>query len=136
MTIRIYLFFNGDCEAAFRTYEKHLGGRDVMLMRYGGSPGEAAVPADWKDKVMHGSMRLGDVMLLASDAPPGRYDRPQGFRVNLAAETPEQARRMFDALADGGTVEMALEKTFFAPAFGQLRDRFGIPWQVMVDQPG
>ena len=136
MATRIYLFFNGECEAAFRTYEKHLGGSDVMLMRYGGTPGEAMVPADWKDKVMHGSMRLGDVTLLASDAPPGRYDRPQGFRVNLALETVEDAQRAFAALADGGTVEMALEKSFFAPAFGQLRDRFAIPWQVMVDQPG
>ena len=135
MATRLYLFFNGDCEAAFRAYAKHLGGSDVMLMSFKGAPGADSVGAEWQDKIMHGSMRLGDLVLMGSDAPPGRYDRPQGFRVNLSLETPEEAQRAFDALADGGTVEMALQKTFFSPAFGQLRDRFAIPWQVMVDQP-
>lgn len=130
MSASIYLFFDGNCEEAFRYYEAHLGAKIEALLPYGGTPAPDVVPADWSGKLAHARIRFGDVVVMASDAPPGRYSAPQGFRVSLAAATPEDARRKFAALAENGAIDMPLQETFFARRFGMTTDRFGIPWMV------
>lgn len=125
-----YLFFDGNCEEAFRYYEKHLGGEIKAMLPHEGTPAEEHVPAEWKNKIMHACLMIGDAMLMASDAPPDHSEKPQGFRVAIHIDDPEEGERIFNALADGGTVVMPYEETFWAKKFGMVNDRFGTPWMV------
>ena len=130
MQLNPYLLFNGDCAEAFKFYEQTLGGKIEMSMTYAGSPAAEHVPAEWRDKVLHASLAIGDERLMASDAPPGRYDRPQGMSVSISLNDRAKAEQIFNALAEGGKIGMPFEKTFWASGFGMCVDKFGIPWMV------
>lgn len=130
MKLVSYLFFDGNCEEAFRYYEKHLGGKIKAMLPHEGSPAEGHVPAEWKNKIMHACLTVGDAMLMGSDSPPAYSEKPQGFRVAIQIDDPEEGERIFNALADGGTVVTAYEETFWAKRFGMVNDRFGAPWMV------
>jgi PhnB protein len=138
MQMTTYLSFKGECEAAFKFYEQCLDGQLGPIFRYAGSPLADQVPADWQDKVMHGSVTLGDQGLMGGDVAPDRYEQPKGFSLSLQIQSAADAERIFHALANGGTVLMPLEKTFWAARFGMVVDRFGIPWLINCeasDQP-
>lgn len=130
-----YLFFDGRCEEAFTFYHHVLGGRVTAMMRHAGSPAEHGVPPEWQDKILHACLDLGGFKLMASDAPPGRYNRPQGFCVHLAVGSEAEAERVFAALGEGATIVMPIAQTFWAARFGLLHDRFGTPWMVNCDLP-
>jgi PhnB protein len=130
MELSPYLLFNGDCEPAFKYYEKHLGGKIEAMMPHEGSPAAEHVPAEWRNKILHARMTVGDQVLMASDVPPGDYHQPQGFSVSLGIKDVADAERIFHALAEGGKVTMPLEQTFWALRFGMVTDRFGIPWMI------
>lgn len=129
-----YLFFNGNCAEALRYYEKVLGAQIGALMKYGDSPAAEHVPAEFKDKVIHARLHIGPTVILFSDSHVASETKPGGYSMTLHVDTPEVARKTFDALADGGKVGMALDKTFFAAAFGQLVDRFGIHWMIICEK--
>jgi PhnB protein len=130
MKLTAYLTFNGDCEAAFKFYERCLGGKIEMMMPHAGTPAEGQVPPEWLDKIMHARLSVGDELLMGSDAPPDRYEAPQGFSVSIQIKNPADAERIFAALAEKGTVQMPIQQTFWAARFGMLVDQFGIPWMV------
>ena len=135
MDVNVYLSFDGDCEAAFRLYETCLGAKIGEIFRYGGSPMADQVPSDWQDKVMHGSVTIGEQVLMGGDVAPDRYEKPRGFGLSLQIKSIGQAERVFDQLSKDGTIVMPLEKTFWAARFGVLVDRFGIPWQINCEAP-
>lgn len=130
MKLNPYLTFDGQCEAAFNFYAQCIGGEIAALTPYTGTPAEAHVPVEWRNKILHASLVMGDSVLMGSDAPPERFNRPQGFSVSLQIKDPAEAERIFHALADGGTVRMPIQQTFWARRFGMCTDRFGIPWMV------
>ena len=134
MQLNPYLLFNGQCEAAFKFYEQCLGGKIETMMTHAGTPAEEHVPAEWRDKILHARLVVEDSVLMASDAPPGHYQQPQGFSVSLQLKDPEKAERIFQALAEGGTVQMPIEETFWAARFGMLKDQFGIPWMINCER--
>ncbi len=130
MRINTYLVFKGDCEAAFTLYEQCFSGQLAAIFRYAGSPMADQVPADWQDKVMHGSLTVGDQVLMGADVALEQYEAPKGFTLSVQIKNTTEAERIFHELATGGKVVMPLEKTFWAERFGVLVDRFGIPWQI------
>ena len=130
MRMNPYLLFNGRCEEAFQFYAQCLGGKIEAMMPFAGTPAEQEVPAEWRKKIIHASLTVGDQVLMASDAPPGRYEEPRGFSVSLNVKTPAEAERIFQALTENGKVQMPLQQTFWAARFGMVVDRFGIPWMV------
>ncbi|MGH9743827.1 MAG: VOC family protein [Candidatus Acidiferrum sp.] len=135
MQLNSYLLFNGQCEEAFKFYERCLGGKVEAIHRYEGSPMAHHVPAEWGNKVMHATLNLGGGMvLMGSDPPPGRYQAPQGFSVSLGVKQIGEAERIFGELAQDGEVTMPIQKTFWSDRFGMLVDRFGIPWMVNCEQ--
>ncbi|MFI5093961.1 MAG: VOC family protein [Candidatus Acidiferrales bacterium] len=135
MQLNPYLLFNGQCEEAFKFYEKCLGGKIEMLSTFGDSPMAKQVPPEWYGKVMHASLKLGDGMILmGSDPPPDNYQVPQGFSVSLSVKDPAETERIFNELAQDGKVTMPIQKTFWSPRFGMLVDRFGIPWILNCEQ--
>lgn len=133
MSLSCHLTFDGHCEAAFRSYQQILGGEITTLLRFGESPLGAQVPADWQARILHANLQIGALSLLGSDAFPGAYQRPQGFAVTLGVAEPAEAARVFEALADGGQIQMPYQPTFWTPGFGVLVDRFGTPWEVNCD---
>ena len=134
MQLNAYLHFNGNCEAAFKFYEQCLGGKILAMMPHEGTPAAEHVPADWRSKIIHARMTVGDTVLMGSDAPPDRYDQPKGFSLSLRLDKPAEADRIFHALAEKGTIRMPIGETFFAVRFGMLVDRFGIPWMVLCEK--
>jgi PhnB protein len=132
MQINPYLFYDGKCEAAFKFYEKALGGKIDTLLTYEGAPESMPTPPEWKKKIMHAKMTIGNEALMASDASPGHFHQPQGFSVSLQIQDAADAERKFNALAEGGSVNMPFGKTFWSNGFGMCVDRFGIPWMVNV----
>jgi PhnB protein len=130
-----YLNFNGDCEAAFRLYERVLGGQIVAMMTHGDSPIAGEVPQAWHSRIMHACLKVGDAMLMASDSPPEHYEKPAGSYVTISVEDPAEADRIFYALADQGTVTMPIDQTFWAKRFGMLVDRYGTPWMINCGEP-
>jgi PhnB protein len=135
MQLNPYLIFAGQCEAAFKFYEKSLGGKSSMMMTYGESPMSEQVPTEWRGKVMHARMVVGDNVLMGSDVSTDRYEQPKGFSVSLSVKDPAEAERIFHELEQDGTVQMALQKTFWSARFGMVVDRFGIPWMINCEQP-
>ena len=130
MQVNPYLFYNGNCEEALKYYQKVLDARIEAMLPYEGGPAEMPIPADYKKKIMHAQVTIDGEVLMASDAPPGHFQQPQGFSVSLQVEDPADAERRFKALAEGGTVNMPFGKTFFSKGFGMCVDKFGIPWMV------
>ena len=134
MKLNSYLTFNGQCEAAFKFYEQCLGGKIVAMVTHADTPAEEQVPAEWRNKILHARLIVGDEVLMGSDAPPDRYEESKGFSVTVGIDDPTDAERIFDALAKNGTVKMPIQKTFWAVRFGMLVDQFGIPWMVNCEQ--
>jgi PhnB protein len=134
MQLNPYLSFNGQCEAAFKFYQQCLGGNIQTMMTWGDSPMGDQVPSEWRDKIIHVSLIVGDTALLGSDAPPDRYEKPRGISVTIQINDPAEAERIFNALAEDGTVQMPIQQTFWAALFGMCVDRFGIPWMVNCGQ--
>lgn len=135
MAIEPYLFFNGRCEEAIEFYKNTLGAEVLMVMRYKESPEPpppGMVPAGWDEKIMHSALRIGNANLMASDgcSEGGKFE---GFSLSLSAANEADARKKFEALAQGGQVQMALGKTFWSPCFGMVTDRFGIGWMIGVE---
>ncbi len=130
MQLNSYLTFNGQCEAAFKFYEQCLGGKIEAMFTHEETPAETQAPPGWRDKIMHARLNVGGSVLMGSDAPPGRYETPKGFSVQIGTTDSQEAERIFQALADGGTAQMPIQQTFWAARFGMLVDRFGIPWMV------
>jgi PhnB protein len=135
MRLNFHLHFSGQCEEAFKFYEKVLGGQIEGVFRYADAPaGGPDVPADWRNKVMHASMTIGDQALMGMDAPPGRFQKPQGFHVNISVKDVGEGRKIFEALSESGNVVMKFGPTFWSPGFAMFVDRFGTPWMVNVEQ--
>ena len=130
MRLTIHLTFAGQCEAAFTHYQRILGGSDLSLFKYRGTPMEAEVPADFCDKVVHGSLTVGGLVLMGADVAPAAYRAPQGVFVFVTCADATEAARVFEALADGGTIVLPLARTFWSPCFGALVDRFGVAWEI------
>ena len=130
MQMNTYLFFDGRCAEAFRFYEQLLGGQIEFMQKAGDTPERDRMPPEQHDIIMHVRMRVGDQVLMGSDAPPPHFEKPQGFFVSLQIDEPAEAERIFNGLAEGAEVRMPLQKTFWAAHFGMLVDRFGTPWMV------
>jgi PhnB protein len=134
MKLNSHLTFNGQCEAAFKFYEQCLDGKIVTMLTHGESPIASQVPSEWRNHVLHASLAIGNETLMGCDAPPERYQKPQGFSVALHVKDPQEAERKFRALAENGTVQMPIQETFWSVRFGMLVDRFGIPWMINCEQ--
>ena len=135
MRVIPYLTFNGQCEAAFKLYEKCLEGKILMMMTYAESPMAEQAPDGWRDKIVHTTLAVGDSLLQGADVLPEKYQRPQGFTVSVNPGSTELAERIFNSLAEDGSIQFPIQKTFWSLRFGAVTDRFGIPWAINCEIP-
>jgi len=131
MQLNPYLHYDGNCEAAFRFYEKAAGGKIEVMMTHESAPPDMPMPPDWKKKILHAQITFDGHVLMGSDAPPGHFQKQQGFSVTLHVDDVAEGEQKFKALSEGGAVTMAFAPTFFAKGFGMCVDQFGIPWMVI-----
>ena len=136
MQIQPYLFFNGRCEEAIEFYRQALGAEVEMLMRFKESPDPlppGLLAPGFENKVMHAALRIGGAVIKASDGMAAGTTDFKGFSLSIDAPDAAGVDRLFNALAEGGTVTMPAGKTFWSPWFGMLTDRFGVGWMVGVN---
>jgi len=129
-----YLMFEGRCEEAIEFYRRALGAEVTMMMRFRESPDQSMVEPGSEDKILHSTLNIGGSRIMASDGRCQGNPSFQGFALTLSSKDASEAERCFNALADGGQVQMPLTRTFFSPSFGMVADRFGVPWMVMAEQ--
>ena len=133
MAFHPYLNFGGNCRAAFTRYQEIFGG-ELVLLSPADMPDGEEVPADQPDLVMHAALTFDGHLLMASDAGEDFVD-VRGMYVNYSVDDPAEAKRVYDLLAEGGTVEMPIGETFWSPMFGMCVDAFGTPWMVGAEPP-
>lgn len=138
MQVQPYLFLDGRCEEALDFYKKTLGAQVDMLMRFKeappspDNPGAGCGAPGNENKIMHSSFKIGDTTIMASDGMNGGKPEFKGFSLSINAKDDAEAERLFEALSDGGRIEMPLAKTFFSSSFGMVADKFGVGWMVIV----
>jgi PhnB protein len=130
MRLNAHLSFNGNCEEAFRFYADTLGGKLAFQITYGDSPMAADVPEEWRSKLLHARIDIGSDIITGADIWPSDPGAAKGFTMALHYNDEAQVERIFNALGEGGTITLPLQKTFWTPHFGMLTDRFGVPWMV------
>lgn len=137
MQIQPYLFFNGRCEEAMQFYQKALGAKVEMMMRFKDCPEPpppGTVSPGSENKIMHSTLRIHDAVVMASDGCSDGNARFEGFSLSLNLTDAAEADKLFNALAEGGQVQMPMGKTFWSPRFGMVADRFGVGWMVNVSE--
>jgi PhnB protein len=135
MPVQPYLFLEGRSEEAIDFYRRTLGAETEMMMRFKDNPeppNPEMCPAGAADKVMHASLKIGDATVMLSDGRCSGKPVFQGFALSLTVADEAEADKKFNALADGGQVQMPLTKTFFSKRFGMVADRFGVSWMIYV----
>jgi len=135
MKLHTYLNYGGNCEEAFRFYEKNLGGKITMMMRYADQPDPQNAPPGTEKFILYANMEIGETQLMGSDVPPERFQPMRSVYLSLAVDSSEEAERIFKLLTEGGEVFMPMADTFFAFRFGMLRDRFGTSWMILHEKP-
>jgi len=134
MKVQPYLFFEGRCEEAIEFYRGALGAEVTELMRSKDSPEPSMCLPGGGDKIIHASLRIGDLAVMASDGRCRGNPAFQGFSLALTVPDRATADRLVSSLAaDGGQVQMPLGETFFSPGFGMVADRFGVSWMIVVE---
>ncbi len=124
------LTFDGDCEAAFKLYAQLLEAKLEIVLTWGASPLADKAPREWTEKILFARLKGRTMTLTGADVLPGTYRAPAGFNLCLSTGDAAEAERLFAELATGGTVRMPLESTFFSKRYGEVVDRFGVPWEV------
>lgn len=129
MAFHPYVNFAGNCREAFTRYQEIFGG-ELTLLGWSDMPSDEPVPAGHADLVMHAALTVGDGLLMGADAQPGNFNGMHGAYVNFSTNDPSEAERVYNALVDGGQVQMPVGETFFSPKFGVCADRFGVNWMI------
>src|SRR5262245_62094949 len=133
MSFHPYLFFGGNCREAFTAYKEIFGG-ELVLLTPKDMPSEEQPPTGGDDLIMHAALMSDGQLLMGSDDPTtDKFPPVQGMQVNYSTATPEDAKRVFDALAKGGEVNLQIGPTSWSPMFGMCVDRYGTPWMISAD---
>jgi PhnB protein len=136
MQMSVHLNFHGNCAEAFELYKKVFGAKNSFAMKFGDAPAGSPVPPGWKDKIMHTSIPLGGGMLMGCDAPGERATPLSGFQISIQSKDESEVKRIYEALKEGGSVQMPMAPTFWSPMFGMCTDKFGVAWMVGIPGAG
>ena len=134
MKLYTHLNYGGNCEAAFRFYERQLGGKITMMMKHAELPAGVQRLPGMDAKVLHARMNVDGVELIGNDVPQEHFQPIRSSYLYLAVDSAEAADRIYGALAEGGKVGIPMAETFFASRFAQVRDRFGVLWTIIHEK--
>jgi PhnB protein len=134
LTASVSLAFNGTCQAAFQYYERLFGGEAEFVLTWGESPMAKDAPAEWAEKFLYARLTVGELSINGGDALPGTYVQPSGFHLMVNVDNQAEGERLFQTLAEHGEVQIPFQETFWAAGYGQVKDRFGIPWEINCER--
>ncbi len=136
MKVESLISFGGRCEEALDFYTKAVGAEVTALMRWKESPDAAMKPPPgYGEKILHANFRIGETQLMADDGMGEKAAEFKGMTLAIEVADDAEAKRVFAALGEGGSVSMPLTRTFWTSSFGMLTDKFGVPWAVNVTAP-
>jgi PhnB protein len=135
MKLTTHLNFGGNCAAALRFYEEHLGGKITFMMTYDQMPEPKHIPPGCDKGILHASIQIANTTIMACDAPPDLFQPMRSAYLALSVDTDEEAERIYALLSDGGEIFMPMAETFFASRFAMLRDKFGTLWELIHERP-
>jgi PhnB protein len=133
MAFHPYLYFNGNCREAFTRYQEIFGG-ELVIMDWTGAPPDSGIPDDKRHLVMHAALVGGDELIMGSDTHSIEVSTPDAMVVHYSTTDVDRARTIFAELSEGGDVSTPGGEMFWTPFYGMVTDRFGIPWQISVEQ--
>ena len=134
MKVQAYVTFDGRCEEALDFYKKSIGAVVTSLMRWKDSQDkDMRGPPGYEEKIMNASFRIGETELMADDGMGDKRAEFKGMTLAIEVADDAEAKRVFTALGEGGSITMPLMKTFWTSSFGMLTDKFGVPWMVNVE---
>lgn len=133
--LNTYLNYGGNCEEAFRFYEKHLGAKLLHKMTFGEMPDKNSIPPGQEKAILYARLELGDTYVMGSDVPRERFQPMRSVYLCLSIGSNEEAERIYGLLSEGGEIFMPMQETFFALRFSQLRDKFGTSWMIIHERP-
>ena len=135
MKLNTYLNYGGNCQEAFRFYEKHLGGKITMMMTHSEMPGAKDVPPALQNSILYARMTIGETYVMGSDVPPDRFQPMRSVYLSMAVDTSNEAERIHALLSEGAEIFMPMQETFFASRFSMLRGKFGTSWMIIHERP-
>jgi PhnB protein len=135
MKLNTYLNYGGNCQEAFRFYEKHLGGKITMMMTHSEMPGATDVPPELQKAILYARMTIGETYIMGSDVLPDRFQPMRSVYLSIAVDPSKEAERIHALLSEGGETFMPMQETFFALRFSMLRDKFGTSWMIIHERP-
>ncbi|HRN26383.1 MAG: VOC family protein [Ignavibacteriaceae bacterium] len=139
-SINPYLNFPGNTEEAFNFYKKVFGG-DFLggIFRFKDTPEAEKMNAADKEKIMHVALPMGKSnMIMATDALESmgfKLTFGNNFYISIDAESKEEADKLFNALSEGGKIEVKMADQFWGDYFGSLADKFGVRWMINYAKP-
>jgi PhnB protein len=131
-TLNPYLTFNGNCREAMTYYKECLGG-ELTLMVVGESPVAEQMPPQFKDQILHSSLKTGDMEFMASDMQPQKHTEGNDVHLCLNCKTEEETRSLYEKLSAGGEARQPVHEMFFG-LIGALTDKFGKQWMVVCNK--
>ena len=136
MRVQAYVTFSGRCEEALEFYKKSIGAEVTGLLRWKDCPDAGMKPPPgFEEKIMNATFRIGETDLMADDGMDEKAAEFKGMTLAIEVADDAEAKRVFMALGESGSVTMPLMKTFWTSSFGMLTDKFGVPWMVNVVAP-
>ncbi len=135
MKLHTFLNYGGNCEQAFRFYERHLGGKITLMMTRDELPNRDEIPPDQRKTIVHARLTIGGTELMAADVVSGHFQPMRSAYLSLTIDSIEEAERIYALLAEGGEIFMPIQETFYASRFAMLRDRFGTSWMILHERP-
>jgi len=132
LKLDIYVNYKGNCREAFKFYEKHLGGKILMMSTFKDMPDSSNIPEERKNDILHARIEIGDSVLMGADIPHAEPMR--SAYLSLSVDSDEEAERIYGLLSEGGEIFMKMEKTFYASRFAMLRDKFGTNWMLLCEK--
>ena len=136
MAVEVYLIFKGNCREAVEFYAEAFKTEKPEMMTYGEAPQnpEYATPEEVKNLIMHARLTISGSNVMFSDTYPGSpYVVGNNVTLAVVSKNLDEIQRAFDKLKEGGKVELELQETFWSKAYGKLRDKFGVEWQLSYD---
>ena len=131
MNVQPYLSFEGRAQEAIDFYKTALGAKVEAIMQFKDAPPDMQANMPNKDKVMHSAFKVGDTTIMATDGQCSGKAEFSGITLTITANSDAEAEKLFNALAQGGKINMPMSETFFATRFGMVADKFGVGWMVL-----
>lgn len=136
MAVDLFLYFDGNCREAVDYYAQVFDVEKQPVMRFGDMPpGQGfQMPEEAKDLIMYTFLPIMGSNVMFSDVFPGTpYFLGNNINITISSKDIEEIQAWFSRLSQDGTVTMQLQETGFSKCYGSVVDKFGVPWQLVLD---